>query len=222
MLTHLRKHWHLLGTVTTISAVIGSQFHFLWANVSGQHTRRRPAWIGIIPFLPFSGGFGRTRRRAPAAGWCPCQWLSEGSLTRSWQSSAASSSAMLTHHQWSPSAEEGRREREREKLRIVNLHLTYITCSSERALTQSSPHWQTWWGKWSRWCVWSCCMGGEREREVRGTSGSTCGLNKDMVWPWGTRAEFSSEFNLREAWDSLQDDIELSSLAGTNGDTCCL
>lgn len=27
------------------------------------------------------------------------------------------------------------------------------------------------------------------------------------------------EFNLREALDSLQDDIELSSLAGTNGNT---
>lgn len=29
----------------------------------------------------------------------------------------------------------------------------------------------------------------------------------------------SAEFNLREALDSLQDDVELSSLAGTNGDT---
>lgn len=29
----------------------------------------------------------------------------------------------------------------------------------------------------------------------------------------------SAKFNLREALDSLQDDIELSSLAGTNGNT---
>lgn len=29
----------------------------------------------------------------------------------------------------------------------------------------------------------------------------------------------SAELNLREALDSLQDDIELSSLAGTNGNT---
>lgn len=32
----------------------------------------------------------------------------------------------------------------------------------------------------------------------------------------------SAKFNLREARDSLQDDIELSSLAGTNGNTCGL
>lgn len=32
----------------------------------------------------------------------------------------------------------------------------------------------------------------------------------------------SAKLNLREACDSLQDDIELSSLAGTNGNTCGL
>lgn len=32
----------------------------------------------------------------------------------------------------------------------------------------------------------------------------------------------STKFSLREAWDSLQDDIELSSLAGTDGNTCGL
>lgn len=31
--------------------------------------------------------------------------------------------------------------------------------------------------------------------------------------------ESSVRFNLREAWDSFQDDIKLSSLAGTNGNT---
>lgn len=32
----------------------------------------------------------------------------------------------------------------------------------------------------------------------------------------------STKFSLREALDSLQDDIELSSLAGTDGNTCGL
>lgn len=32
----------------------------------------------------------------------------------------------------------------------------------------------------------------------------------------------STNFDLREAFDSLQDDIELSSLAGTNGNPCSL
>lgn len=32
----------------------------------------------------------------------------------------------------------------------------------------------------------------------------------------------SAKFNLREACDSLQDDIELGSLAGTDGNTCGL
>ncbi len=53
------------------------------------------------------------------------------------------------------------------------------------------------------------------------TSGSTCGPK------WGQCdnsevGQSSAKFDLREALDSLQDDIELSSLAGTNGNTCGL
>lgn len=155
----------------------------LWANVSGQHTRFRPTWTDITPFLPSSGGFGRTRRRAPAAGWCPCRWLAEGSWTRAWRWAAASSSGMLTHRQWSPSAVE------RDNRRFA---ISLVTCSSETALNTTLTSLTNMMGKMVSLINLVLLRGRGREREVRGTSGSTCGLNKDMLWPWGTGAEFSS------------------------------
>lgn len=52
------------------------------------------------------------------------------------------------------------------------------------------------------------------------TSGSTCGCNGDSVWQQRSEVGHrSTTFDLREAWDSLHDDIELRSLTGTNGNS---
>lgn len=85
------------------------------------------------------------------------------------------------------------------------------------------PRWRTWWGKWSHWCAWFCWgvekkRGGEMKRSEK-TSGSTCGSNVNDV---ATAKWVGVQQNLREAWDSLQDDIELSSLTGTNRNPCSL
>lgn len=70
--------------------------------------------------------------------------------------------------------------------------------------------------------------GAEREREREGRFRKDIWLN---MWPkWGQNVatvnskvgQSSTKFNLREAWNSLQDDIELGSLAGTNGNSCGL
>lgn len=62
-----------------------------------------------------------------------------------------------------------------------------------------------------------------RKRERRG--GVKRGHLAQHVAQIGTQCDNSEvggssvRFNLREAWDSFQDDIKLSSLAGTNGNT---
>lgn len=56
--------------------------------------------------------------------------------------------------------------------------------------------------------------GGHLARHVAQT-GTRCDNSEEV-------GESSVRVDLREAWDSLQDDVKLSSLAGTNWNTCGL
>lgn len=86
--------------------------------------------------------------------------------------------------------------------------------------TESSPRLRTWWGKWSRWWTWFGCGWGRKTDQSKSERTSVSHVSKKGKQHDNTKVgQSSAECNLREALDSLQDDIELSPLAGTNGNT---